>query len=97
MLKENSIFYALYYGGVAPWENSELHLSKEYKATLDKANELQEKVSTLLNDEGKQFFEDFLKIDGKIGGYFEEEKFKEGFILGTRLMMEVLQDNRFSK
>jgi hypothetical protein len=50
MLELNSIFYALYYGAISPWENSKLSLSKEYRTMLDTTNELQEKVNNLLGD-----------------------------------------------
>lgn len=96
MLDKNSIFYALYYGAVSPWENSKLPQSREYKKLTSNACELQEKVHSLLNDEGKKLFEDFLKADAEIGGHFEEEKFKEGFVLGAKLMIETLTDNSFS-
>ncbi len=96
MLEPNSIFYALYYGAISPWENSKLSLSKEYRTMLDTANELQEKVNNLLGDEGKQLFDDFLKADAKVGNCFEQEKFKEGFMIGARLMIETFGDKRFN-
>ncbi|WP_317854393.1 DUF6809 family protein [Chakrabartyella piscis] len=96
-MDKNSIFYALYYGAVAPWENSNLFLSKEHKETLDIANDLQEKLTSQLGDESKKLLDEFLKTDAKIGSFFEEEKFKDGFILGARLMIETLTDTRFTK
>lgn len=95
MLDKSSIFYALYYGAISPWENSRLPLTKEYKQLTNNACEKQEQLLALLNDEGKQLFDDFLKDNSLIGGHFEEEKFKEGFILGSRLMIETLLDKQF--
>lgn len=97
MLEQNSMFFAMYYGNVSPWENSQLSLSKEYRLMLDTANDLQEKVNALLGDEGKHLFDEFLKADASIGNCFEQEKFKEGFMIGTRLMIETLTDTRFAK
>ena len=96
MLEPNSIFFALYYGNISPWENSQLSISKEYRRMLDTANELQERVNALLGDEGKQLFDEFLKADAKVGNCFEQEKFKEGFMIGAKLMIETFGDKRFN-
>ena len=95
MLDKNSIFYALYYGAVSPWENSHLFSSQEYKDTLKLATELQEKLLEQLNEDSKKLLDEFLKADAKVGSFFEEEKFKDGFILGARLMIETLSDKRY--
>ena len=96
-MDKNSIFYSLYYGAVSPWENSNLFNSKEYKDTLTNATELQEKLIAELNDDNKKLLDEFLKTDAKVGSFFEEEKFKDGFILGVRLMIETFTDKRFLK
>lgn len=95
MLSKDSIFYCLYRGGVSPTESNRRPLTGEYKKLLDKADDLQTKVQSLLTDEGKQLLEELQKVDGQIGSTFEEEKFKEGFILGARLMIETLTDKTF--
>lgn len=40
-MSKTNIFEDLYYGGVAPWENSKLPQSKEYVEQLKIANDLQ--------------------------------------------------------
>ncbi|MFI3238953.1 MAG: hypothetical protein R3Y47_13195 [Lachnospiraceae bacterium] len=94
---KDSILNAMYYGAVIPWENSQLSQTQEYKDTLKIATDLQEKLIAQLNDENKKLFDEFLKADGEVGSFFEEEKFKDGFILGARLMIETLTDTRFTK
>ena len=96
-MSKESIFEAVYYGGVSPWGNSRLTQSKEYTSKLEKANKLQEQLEKLLNDEEKKLFDEFLSANSKIGSCFEQEKFIDGFILGARLMIETLTDTRFSK
>ncbi|MFI3214027.1 MAG: hypothetical protein R3Y24_11885 [Eubacteriales bacterium] len=97
MLEKHSIFYALYFGGVRPWEESKLPLSKEYRKLTKTSCDMQEKILAQLGGEGKQLFEDYLKLNNEISGHFEVEKFKEGFILGTRLMVETFTDRRYDE
>lgn len=94
-MRKNNILETLYYGKVLPWENSQLFQIPEYKEVLKIATDLQDKLITQLNDESKKLFDEFLKADGEVGSFFEEEKFKEGFILGARLMIETLTDARY--
>lgn len=51
----------------------------------------------MLGEESKSLFEDFLSQQSKVANQFEEEKFKDGFILGARLMIETFLDERFRK
>ena len=94
-MPRDSIFHALYYGSVAPWEGRVDNPT--YKKQAQKSLSLHDQVRSLLNDEGKKLLDDFLDENSKLTCYFEEEKFKDGFILGTRLMIEILQDTRFLK
>ncbi len=96
-MSRESIFEALYCGGVSPWENSKLPLSIEYITKVEKANELQEQIVNLLNLEEKKLFDEFLSANSMVGSCFEREKFIDGFILGARLMIETLSDTRFSR
>lgn len=61
MLSKDSIFYCLYRGGVSPTESNRRPLTGEYKKLLDKADDLQTKVQSLLTDEGKQLLEELQK------------------------------------
>ncbi len=95
MLRD-SIFQAIYYGGITPWEGR-VAQTKEYREQAQRSCELHDEVCSLLSDEGKKLFDDFLNENSKLTTCFEEEKFADGFILGARLMMETLQDRRFLK
>lgn len=94
-MPRDSIFHALYYGSVAPWEGRVDNPS--YKNQSKKSLSLYDQVRSLLNDDGKKLLDEFLDENSKLTCCFEEEKFKDGFILGTRLMIEILQDTRFLK
>ncbi len=94
-MDKNSIFYSLYYGAVTPWEERTLAINKDYKKQALHTCNIQEKLLATLNEEEKELLETFLKENAKLTSYFEEEKFKEGFVLGTRLMIETFTDNRY--
>lgn len=93
MAKE-SILESIYYGGVSPWERNVVQ-TPEYKEEAKKSCDLHNEVRLLLGEKGKQLFDDFLDQNCKLTSYFEEEKFKDGFILGVRLMIETFTDKRF--
>ncbi len=96
-MAQASIFKALYNGEVAPWEKSQLPKSEEYNATVKSMLELQDRVNKFLSDNDKEIFENFMKSYASVTAFFEEEKFKDGFILGARLMIEVFEDNSFKE
>lgn len=96
-IMRSEMLKALYNGEVAPWEKSQLPQSEEYNATVKSMLELQDKINKFLSDNDKETFENFMKSYASVTAFFEEEKFKDGFILGTRLMIEVFQDNSFKE
>jgi len=96
MSNQNSIFHAIYYGSVVPWEGT-VHRTKEQQEQINKSAEIHDKLRVMLSEESKSLFEDFLSEQSKVANQFEEEKFKDGFILGARLMIETFLDERFTK
>lgn len=95
-MPRDNIFQAIYYGGITPWEGK-VAQTKEYREQAQRSCNLHDEVRSLLSDEGKKLFDDFLNENSKLTTCFEEEKFTDGFILGARLMIETLQDKRFLK
>ncbi|MFI3214038.1 MAG: hypothetical protein R3Y24_11955 [Eubacteriales bacterium] len=94
-MEEGSIFKALYHGEVAPWSKSQLPKLEEYNAIAKKMVELQDEINAFMTDSEKEVFENFMQAYISVSAFFEEEKFKDGFILGTKLMIEVFQDKSF--
>ncbi len=97
MLDKHSIFHALYFGGIRPWEESKLPVSKEYQKLITTSSELQKQVNSLLGDEDKKLLDEFLLINAEICESFQQDKFKEGFVLGTKLMIETFNDIKFDE
>ncbi len=93
-MKKDSILNSIYYGRVKLWESS-VPKTKEYTEDLKKSMECHDKLLALLDDNGWKAFNEYLEANAKATSYFEEEKFKDGFILGARLMIEILGDERF--
>lgn len=94
MLNPNSILYALYYGetsvGDLGMEKSTLH-STENK----KANEIYDLLIEKLDEEQHKLLDEFLQERGAVQSHCEEDKFRQGFILGMKLMLESLEDKTF--
>ncbi len=91
----DSIFQALYYGDIFPVE-SRAPNTEEHSQLRKRALALHEEVRNLLGDEGKQTFDTFLNTNAEINSLTEESKFRLGFVLGARLMIEVLQDTSYT-
>ncbi len=92
-MSKKSIFEVLYYGSVSPWENSRLYENKEYREKIKEVCDLEQRLDDILSDDGKKLFLEFQNTEKEANVYFEREKFKEGFILGARLMIETLTDD----
>ncbi len=94
MLNPNSILYALYYGetsvGDLGMEKSTLN-SKENK----KANALYEVLHEKMDEETQKLLDEFLQERGAVQSHCEEDKFRQGFILGMKLMLESMENNPF--
>ncbi len=94
MLDRNSIFHALFYGetnvGEMNMEKSTLH-STENK----KANALYEILQEKMDEEQHKLLDEFLQERSAVQSHCEEDKFKQGFILGMRIMLETMQDKAF--
>ncbi len=85
----DSIINELYYGNIRPVEQMG-KLTPEAKTILKRLHESEDKLEESLNKQEKALFhaiqDDRLEVDSII----QEKRFREAFILGARLMMEIL-------
>ncbi len=95
MSKEESILSAIYNGKVSVWDSA-IPKTVEYNKDVNESLKKYEQVRSLLDDSGKELFEEFLSDNAVVCGYFEEERFNDGFILGSKLMLEIMEDKRFN-
>ncbi len=95
MSKEENILNAIYHGKISICEKS-VTQTDEYKNIVKQSTEQYELLKSLLDEKGENALESFLNTKALVGGYFEEQRFNDGFVLGAKLMMEILKDRSFS-
>ena len=85
----DSIINELYYGNIHPVEQMG-RLTPEAKAILKRLHESEDKLEESLNEQEKTLLhaiqDDRLEVDSII----QENRFREAFTLGARLMVEML-------
>ena len=85
-----TILEELYYGNICPWERSVKKESREQKAVqLMVSNE--EKLRATLTDQQKEMLDKYRDSYNKLLAICERESFVSGYVLATRIMVEVMQ------
>ncbi len=85
-----TILEDLYYGNIHPWEMAVKKESREQKAVqLMVSNE--EKLRETLTDQQKEMLDKYRDSYNKLLAICERESFVGGYILATRIMVEVMQ------
>lgn len=85
-----TILEDLYYGNICPWERSVKKESHEQKAVqLMVTNE--EKLRATLTDQQKEMLDKYRDSYNKLLAICERESFVVGYVLATRIMVEVMQ------
>lgn len=94
MLDRNSILYAIYNGET---NVSELQREKSTEESADKkkADIMYEFLQAQLTTEQQKLLDDLLMQRILVDCFYEEDKFRQGFVLGMKLMLETLQDKTF--
>lgn len=85
-----TILEDLYYGNIHPWERAVKKESREQKAVqLMVTNE--ERLRATLTDQQKEMLDKFRDSCNKLLAICERESFVSGYVLATRIMVEVMQ------
>ena len=84
------IISELWYGNIEPQGRS-IPRSKEYKQLLNKICEYEEQFRGIFSPEQQKDFEDYENATISVSAISEEASFVEGFRLGAKIMLEVLQ------
>lgn len=85
-----SILHEFYYGNINPNEKS-FKQDSEYGRVIKILSESEEKLLKLLNPDEKALFETFSKAQGDLNYISIADGFVEGFCLGMRIAIEVMQ------
>ena len=84
-----SIIEDLWYGNIAPWER-EIKRSSEYADVLERIVQIEADLHARLNDEEKELLERFVDCSNELCCISEREMFVQGFMLGAKLIIEVM-------
>ena len=82
----------LYYGNIIPHEKRITAKSK-LQRMVSRATECENRLTELLNDEGKELLSVFTSAQQEIDSITAIDNFILGFRLGVRLMVECMDEN----
>ena len=84
-----NIIEELWYGNISPCE-MDFKRGSKYSELLGYIIRHEEDLQKRLNDEGKEILEKFTECMGEMYGIAEREAFVRGFVLGARIIIEVM-------
>lgn len=84
---KGNILDNLYFGTLSPYDNQITDIA-EYKNLLKLSGALFLKLDSLLNDNQKDILEKLLSANSEISELAKHDKFKQGFVLRTRISSE---------
>ena len=84
-----NIIEELWYGNIAPCER-DFKKGSIYSELLGYIVKHENDLRRLLNDEGKEIFEKYIECSNEMYGISEREAFVQGFTLGARIIIEIM-------
>ena len=81
----------LWYGNIEPQDRT-IPRDKEYNQLLKRICDYEEQFRGIFSPEQQKAFEDYENAAISVTAICEEASFVEGFRLGAKIMMEVLED-----
>lgn len=84
-----TILEDLYYGNICPWERSVKKESREQKAVQLMVSD-EEKLRETLTNQQKEMLDKYRDSYNKLLAICERESFVSGYILTTRIMVEIM-------
>ncbi len=98
MLKDG-VIKDLYYGKLFPYEQSteEKEPTEKYKYESEKASQLYEDLKVRLTKADHEVLDQFIETSNYLNACDGAERFKQGFILGAKLISELYTDDEFKK
>jgi hypothetical protein len=87
---DKNILHEFYYGNINPNERPTIQ-SPEYKQFLKIVADSEEKLLKLLNNDEKELFRTFSSAQGDLNEISVADGFIDGFCLGMRIAIEVIE------
>ena len=85
----DNLINELYYGNIRPVEQMG-GLTAKAAAIMKRVHENEDRLEASLNDQEKELFRKIQDDRLDAASIIEEQRFREAFILGARLMIEIL-------
>ncbi|MCI1965122.1 MAG: hypothetical protein LKJ17_03165 [Oscillospiraceae bacterium] len=89
-MQKRKILSDLYNGKLNPIAQEVVHGS-DYQKAMEQANELEEKLKAMLNQEQTALLEEFISAHLQLSCVGSEERFTYGFRLGARMILEIFE------
>lgn len=89
----NSVLENLYYGEIWPDENDGLDGNVDLRAAYSVISNCEEKLTELLDGKEKKLFLDLCNAYSESEAIIAYEKFKYGFALGAKMIIEIFAEN----
>ena len=89
----DNLINELYYGNIRPVEQMG-GLTPEAAAIMKRVHENEDRLEASLNEQEKELFHTIQNDRLEVTCTIEEKRFHEAFILGARLMMEIMRDGQ---
>ncbi|MBR4241238.1 MAG: hypothetical protein IKI34_05120 [Eubacterium sp.] len=80
----------LYNGNIVPCDSEMMKSNPRYKEGLALIGRLQQELAETLNEEQKELFEKYLTAANELSVVIDEEVFKAGYRLATKIMIECM-------
>ena len=80
----------LYYGNISPHERN-IKRGSRADQIVKQICKNEESLTATLTEQQKEIFEKYKDCQSKLSGLGEQEAFTTGFILATRIMVEVME------
>lgn len=87
----DSILDDLFYGKIDPWEERPTNIG-EFRQLNQKMGQLSDVLESRLDDDTKELLDQYISIRADMEMLLSSESFKNGFRLGMKLLMAVLNE-----
>ncbi len=88
-MQKEKLLSELYNGNLCPIAKKVVQGS-EYQKCMNELAEIEEKFSSKLDAEEKEKLQDFVTAQGKLSCINGEERFTQGFRMGAKLILEIM-------
>ncbi len=91
-MQKEKLLSELYNGNLCPIAKKVVH-GGEYQKFLNEVAEIEEQLNKLLDAQGKEKLQDFVTAHGKLSYINAEERFTQGFGMGAKLILEIMNED----